>query len=310
MTPATSTISVNGPYFRDNATGARWHYVGLAASALFVRWLKRKSTDGIDGPTELVLPNLEEYRHYADVAGYTGDITLRVYRAAGEPQNNAFALDPWSYDRMTEVPAFTRFCNERGFRIDWTLGNARDIFPGEDGPLGQRQHINEFCAAMSLVGPTNFIEAANEPLQHANNYVNIFSVPIPRWGTYLRNSGYYYGGQWDQSTNLDFISLHPDRSSEAGVDKFATKHFESAPYLRAAGPAPVQNEMMGFDEVETPGRRTTNPEYAMLQGLGVAVTGVGFLASDGHACNGYRPKQAEACVRYFKGAAQGVEATR
>lgn len=306
-----NTLEINGRWFRDTATGKRWDYVGMAASALFRRWLMRKSSDGIDGPTELVLPNLQQWHAMATEGGYLGEIVLRVYRFAAPP--NVFALDPWSYN-FQEVTLFTNFCNERGFRVDWTGGDAQIVFNGRPSNQSRQQHTNEFANALAPVGPTNFFQALNEPFK--NGGIEGFDIPASRmvvpgspWGTYLRDSGVYYDGVWNKSTNLDFISCHTPRNSEGDVEKWKTKQMESAPYLWVNGPAPVQNEMMGFDEVTQGGRRSTDREAAMLQGLTVAMTGVGILCTDGHGCNQYGPVQRSCAVAYFAGAAAGVKAS-
>ena len=297
-----STIHVDGIDFKDDQNKV-WRYVGMTASALFKRWLEP------NGPRVVVEPNLQQWRQMANEGGYDGEITLRVFRFAAPP--NAFALDPWSYP-MGEVTNFTNYCNERRFRIDWTCGDAQIVLPDPHGPKGQQQHLNEFCNALVPVAATNFVQTCNEPFKNGIDVRGIVPPPSrmvdPKspWGTYLRDSGMYYGGQWDTSIDLDFISLHTDRGMEGRVVKWLGKIFESAVFLWDIGKPPVQNEPMGFDEVDRPGSRSNNPRYAGLLGMGVAFTGIGFHSSAGQPCDQFGPVTRLCAVSFFRGVKAGL----
>lgn len=292
-----STLHVDGIQFKDES-GKPWAYVGLTASALFKRWLEP------DGPRVVVEPTLQLWRAMATEGGYDGEITLRVFRFAAPP--NVFALDPWAYP-MTAVTAFTQFCNDRRFRIDWTCGDAQVVLPDPHGPTGQQQHLNEFCAALVPIATTNFLQTCNEPLKNGIDITRIVPAAAASWGGHwLRDSGMYYGGAWDRSTILDFVSLHTDRGMEGPVVKWLGKIFESAVYLWPLGVPAVQNEPMGFDEIAS-GSRSDNPHYAGLLGLGVAFGGIGFHSTAGHSCDAFGPITRACAVQYFRGVAAGLK---
>lgn len=289
-----SILHVDGRQFKDD-TGKPWPYVNMTAFALFKRYLEPT------GPEVVVGPTLDLWRAMATEAGLPADfeITLRVFRFAGG--TNPFALDPWSYP-MAAVTEFTQFCNDRHFRVDWTCGDAQLVLPNQDGPTGQQEHLNQFCAALVPIQGTNFIQTCNEPFK---NGIDVSRIIPPQWGTYLRCSGMYYEGRWDASTNLDFINYHTPRATEGAVVKWVTKAFEAAPYLWLAGRAPVQDEMMGFDEVNS-GNRSAAPDYAFLLGLAVAVTGVGFHSTLGRSCNAFGPVTRACCVSFMRGVKGGL----
>lgn len=285
-----------GKYFRE-PDGKRWFYVSISAFSLFKRWLMT------DGPAALVLPNLTEYRQIAHEGGYLDDIVLRVFRFANEP--NPFALDPWAYTtderggdrRMRAVQHFTEFCNDRGFRIDWTGGDAQTWMV--DGPLGRQEHTHLFCRELAFVKGTNFIQGLNEPWKNGG----LEGFDLPQWGDYLRSSGA------GPTTVLDFLNFHPDRGTEGAVDKWVGKPVESAPFLWQQGPSPVADEMMGFDETAS-GSRSTNPEYALLMGAAIPWLGVNFHSTAGIRGDAFGPVTRQCAVNFFRGVAGGVSACR
>lgn len=293
-----SPIHTNGNKFYT-AEGQVFKYVGVSAFALFKRWLAPS------GPDYLVAPILAEWRKLAATGGYTGPIVLRVFRYAGN--NNAFAIDPWSY-AMSEATKFTQFCGERGFYVDWTTGDSQLIIPEAGGPKGQQQHLNEFCAAM--VPCTNaFVQTCNEPFQ---NGIDLNAVKPPKWGTYLRSSGYYYTAQeWDHAYDLDFTDYHSDRGTEGDVAKWVGEMFMSAMYLASPslmhGLPVVFGEPMGADEIDKPGRRSNDPLLFRKAGLIIGfLAGATFHSTAGLSSDGLGPVQSACAANWFYGINQGL----
>lgn len=290
-------IHAEGNKFVDN-TGKNFKYVGVSDFALFKRWLQR------DGRRALVVPRLAEWRRLAKAGGYSRPIVLRVFRYAANP--NPFALDPWSYDvdgRMPAVTEFTNFLGDNGFYIDWTAGDNQLVLPDPNGPRGQQQHINEFMAA--LVPCTNaFLQSCNEPFK---NGMDVTKVIPPKFGGTLRSSGAY--GDFYQDPNafmpiLDFIDYH---STRFGGGLYWPKWVHDLPVSAGAilgeYKVPVVfGEPMGADEVDQPGRRSSNAEYFGRLGSVIGwTTGVTFHSQNGLTGDGLGPVQSDCAIKFFDG---------
>jgi hypothetical protein len=213
---------------------------------------------------------------------------------------------------MNQVRDLAVQCGEMGFYIDWSAGDYQVCFPSADpakgelhGPKGIHEHHNQFCGA--LVGLTNNVwNVTNESFKNGLNPVD---APPPPWAPKVQYSGTYYGGEWDPSTDLGAINMHNPRDDEAGAPKWVTKGYESAPYLWRNGKPILYDEDMGFAEVAIGGKRSTNPDYARILGLSVAVVnGVYFHCDDGMSGDTLRPKQRAAFVQFCRGAAAGLKA--
>ena len=309
-----SPIHADGIDFKTS-DGKIFKYVGTTEFALFKRWLMK------DGPKYLVEPILEERKRIAHEGGYDGPLVGRVMRYAAPP--NAFAIDPWSYEvreagaatgTMPEVTRFTDFCGEHGWYVDWTCGDSQKIpsVSTPDGPRGQQQHLNEFCAA--LVPCTNaFVETCNEPFQ---NGIDVSRVVPPQWGSYLRDSGMYWEHDfWQHNLDLDFVSFH-SRRDEGGQHpwpKFIIDMFDAAADLDTmmldhhGGRPAVLKEPIGFDENEIPNRRTNRVDCAGRMGLVIAFcAGVTFHSTPGLASDGFGPTVTNCFRNFCRGIAAGL----
>ena len=271
--------------------------VGLSEFALFKRWLMP------NGPWALVEPILSERKALAVEAGYAGPLVARVFRYA-QP-SNAFGIPPWSYP-MSAVTDFTNFLGARGWYVDWTAGDSQVVLPNPDGPSGQQQHLNEFCAALVTCQNALIVQTQNEPFK---NGVDVSRVVPPKWGTYMINSGMYYEGTWNHATDLELLNFHPDRSDDENhtVPKFVGKIFESAVYLQRHGKPFIYDEPIGADEVNIPGRRCNRPDYWAQMGLGIGLTnGMYFHSTPGLSSDGFGPIVKECWKGFCRGVAAGL----
>ena len=293
---ALPAIHVDGIDFKDS-TGKIFKAVGSTEFGLFKRWLAR------DGPRALVEPILNERKAIAREAGYEGPLVARVMRFAAPP--NAFALDPWSYS-MTEVTAFTQFCDAHGWYVDWTCGDAQIVLPNPDGPRGQQQHLNEFCAALVPVNNA-IVQTCNEPFK---NGINVERIVPPQWGTYLRYSGAYgETGSWPFAADLDFRGYHGTRSDGGMVfwPKWLIDLNDQAAALNSMSPRlpAILDEPIGADERNIPGSRSNRVDCFGRMGFTIAYTaGVYFHSTPGLASDGFGPIVKE-CFRAF---CRGVKA--
>lgn len=288
-----SPIHVSGKTFRD-VNNNIFKYVGVSAFGLFKRWLAP------NGPSALVAPILAEWRELANIGEYKGPIVLRVFRYAHP--NNPFGVNPHSYP-FSAITAFTNFCGERGFYVDWTSGDSQYVLPDQSK---QQLHLNETCAA--IAGCSNaFLQTTNEDFK---NGIDVSVVKPAQWGTYPRSSGYYTEvGAWDHSKDLDFIDFHPDRSDDEGhtVPKWVGKLFESAVYLSPFPVPIVYEEPIGADEVNIPGRRSNDPLLFRQAGLAVGVVaGMTFHSTAGLSSDGLGPVQKACAANWFYGISRAL----
>jgi hypothetical protein len=290
-----SALRIDGIDFRDDRDKVV-KLIGSTEFALFKRWLMT------DGPNALVAPILEERRRIAHEGGYDGPLVARVMRYAAPP--NAFALDPWSYS-MAQVTAFTQFCADRDWYVDWTAGDAQVVLPNPDGPKGQQQHCNEFVEALIPCRNALF-QTSNEPFK---NGVDVYRVVPPRWGSLLRYSGAYgESGAWPFAADLDFRGYHSPRDDRGLVwPKWLIDLDDQGSVLSSMTPRlpAVLDEPMGFDEFDIPNRRSANPAYAGRLGLTAAYcAGIYFHSTPGLSSDGFGPVVTD-CFRAF---ARGVAA--
>ena len=291
-------IHVDGVDFRTS-DGHIFKAVGSTEFALFKRWLMR------DGPLALVAPILEERKRIAHEGGYDGPLVARVMRFAAPP--NAFALDPWSYP-MSQVTAFTQFCEARGWYVDWTCGDAQIVLPNPDGPRGQQQHLNEFCDA--LVPCNNaIVQTCNEPFK---NGIDVERVKPARWGTYLRYSGAYgESGNWPFAADLDFRGYH-GRRDDGGLSpwpKWLIDMNDQGAVLSSMSPRlpAVLDEPIGADEQDIPGRRSNRPEHFGRMGFTIAYcAGVYFHSTPGQSSDGFGPTVTQCFRAFCRGIAAGL----
>jgi hypothetical protein len=294
-----------------NPDGSTWKYVGVSAFALWKKWLAGKAA--------AVQPVLDDIKHAALIGGFNGPITLRVFRYAGN--NNAFAVDPWSYEerpgdvntgRMPEVTVFTNYIDSQGFYVDWTCGDAQQVLPNPDGPRGQQQHVNEFCAA--LASCTNaFVQCCNEPFK---NGIDTTRVVPPRFGHILTSSGQYVdSNEFRPDAGYDFVDFHPDRSvedyPEGRVEKWLGKLFETGVYLRRFQVPIIYGEPIGAHDFDIPGRRSANVEAFRRAGLAVAMlAGMTFHSTNGLSCDPFSPVQFGCLAHFFHGAQNAIDTER
>ena len=293
-----SALHVDGVDFKT-ADGRIFKAVGSAEFALFKRWLMP------NGPAALVLPILNERKRLAVESGYDGPLVARVFRFAAPP--NAFALNPWSYP-MSAVTEFTQFLGEHGWYVDWTCGDAQIVLPEQNGPRGQQEHLNQFCAA--LVPCANaIVQTCNEPFK---NGIDILLVIPPKWGSYVRYSGYYNDdGHWDFAADLDCIGFHSARDA-AGVywpKWLIDMDDQAAVLLTRPNPKPVIfDEPIGADENNIPGRRSNNPAYFARMGLTIAYcAGLYFHSTPGLSSDGFGPVVADCWRGFCRGIAAGLK---
>jgi hypothetical protein len=293
-----SPLHVDGLQFRDSSQRIVT-LIGSTEFALFKRWLMP------NGPTALVLPILEERKRIAHEASYDGPLVARVMRFAAPP--NAFALAPWAYP-MAQVTAFTQFCGEHGWYVDWTCGDAQIVLPNPNGPTGQQQHLNEFCFALAGC-PNAIIQTCNEPFK---NGIDVTQVVPPKWGTYLRYSGAYgESGNWPFSADLDFRGYHPERDT-GGLEpwqKWAFDCQDSAAVLTDMNPRlpAIMDEPIGADENDIPGRRSNRPELFARLGLATAYcAGVYFHSTPGLSSDGFGPVVTNCFREFVRGAKAGA----
>lgn len=264
-------------------------YIGVDCFSLLPRWLMR------DGPKALVEPLLDDWRSLSEE-----ELTLRAFRHAAPP--NAFALDPWSYD-MAEVTKCTQFCNERGFRVDWTAGDAQIVIPSKDGPKGQQEHVNQFMNALVPVDG-NFFQTCNEPFK---NGIDVTAVIPPKWGTTLRSSGAYGDtarGTRDFEALLDFTDFHPGRGNgSSGWPKATWDLAPSAAELKRALPhAFIFGEPIGCSDVAQSGKRSNDPDHFRQIGTMVAwCAGVTFHCDAGMNGSLLTPIQRDCAKAFFEG---------
>lgn len=292
-----SPIHADGRKLVD-ANGKEFKYVGVADFCLFKRSLMT------NGYPALVERRLAEWKQLAGAGGYNGPIILRVFRYAA--YWNPFSLDPWSYS-MSAATQFTNYCGDRGFYVDWTCGDSQEVLPNPDGPKGQQQHLNEFCAALTPCSNA-FIQTCNEPFK---NGIDVGKVVPPKWGSLIRSSGYYSdAGSWDHTLDLDYIDFHPDRSSDGvnnEVPKWVGKLFESSVYLRPFNKPIVYEEPIGADEVNKPGSRSNIPEYFRMAGLSIGLqAGITFHSQNGVFGDQLGPVQSACAANFFSGVKGGI----
>lgn len=287
-------VHVDGAHLKTT-DGQRFKAIGVAEFAMFKRFLAR------DGWNALVKPILAERRALAHAAGYDGPLVARVFRYAASW--NDFAVDPWSYP-MSAVTEFTQRLGGEGWYVDWTCGDAQAVLPNPDGPRGQQEHLNQFCAALVSCPNALIVQDANEPFK---NGIDVSRIRVPKWGTYLTNSGFYYDGPWNTATDGDVINFHPDRSRDMGdtVEKWLGKLFETAVYLRPLRKPLIYDEIMGAADVSS-GSRCNSPELWTLAGLALGfLDGIYFHNTLGS--NGFSPVVQDCFMGFIRGAKAGMQ---
>lgn len=273
--------------------------VGLSEFSLF----KRFTMD--NGWKALVKPILDERRRAARIGGW-GDrpIFIRTFATAGN--NNAFAIQPFSYNRHLLRDYVNQLADE-GFYSDITNGDYWDVLPDRDGPTGQQQYINETIAA--LVGCFCLFQLSNEPFQNGC-FLNHWNVP--RWGSLLIDSGYYCLesiDKWDSRQNADTISFHSPRGDD-GLDppKWLVDMNDQASYIKTAfGKFLKLEEPIGFYKNNIPGRRSNRVDYFKEMGELADECGIYFHSTIGISSDGYDKETRNAVEAFFSGASGVVE---
>lgn len=286
-------VHVEGGHLKTS-DGKRFKAVGCSDFAQFKRFLMP------GGWAALVKPILDERKSLAVASGYDGPLVARVFRYAGN--NNAFAIDPWSYS-MAQATEFTQRLCEEGWYVDWTSGDSQFVLPNPNGPKGQQQHLNEFCAAM-VACPNAWIQTSNEAYK---NGIDVSRIVPPKWGTYLRDSGMYAESPWDHALDIDLIDFHPDRGDDENhtVHKWVGKAFETAVYLQVHGKPIIYKEPIGAAEVNKPGSRTNRPDLIEQMALVIGlIDGIYMHSTPGLSSDGFGPVVKEC----WKGFCRGVKA--
>ena len=287
-------------------SGARIPKVGVSDFALFKRWRMPS------GQTALVEPRLQEWHTLANTGGYSGPITLRVFRHAANW--NAFGINPNEIPQQeyqASLRAFVEYVSSRPYRqfyVELTGGDAQVLWPSNDGneadPGGLVNHLN--VAAAAIVDLPVWFEELNERWKNGRAY----GVSAPQWGStnpLIRASGYYADTKvdWPDSLRRDYIVFHTDRTVNGmRWPKLLYDMPSSIAVLHGYFGVPVDlNEPFRFDEAG-------DPAWAELMGSLIAWTaGVLLHTVQGRDGNGFQstPVQQSCVARFFKGAAAGVQ---
>jgi hypothetical protein len=278
-------------------TGKVWKYIGIDGFALPKLYL----ASGEAG----VKAYFDEWDRLKKYVGIDHDLVCRAFCVAAPP--NLFAVDPHAHpDFYSKIAALVAYANERNYRLDLTGGDYQIVIPQKDGSLGQQQHINELCAAITPLG-TNFIQDCNEPFK---NGMNPSEIITPQWGQYLRSSGCYGDGQAEFNPVLDFIDFHPSRDWYTGTQagnrtrwpKFLYDLPVSTAVLMGDNNVPtIFGEPEGFDKING-GSRTNSTQYALLMGsMSMWCAGVTFHSTDGQSCTPMEPETYNCAVEFLRG---------
>lgn len=291
-------IKVLGYDFVESPTGKIFKMVGVSDFCLFTKYIKGMPIDA----------RLAEWKQIAKEGGYSGPITLRVFRHAATW--NAFALNPNEYplsEYKDKLRKFISYLGSQGFYVELTGGDAQVIWPTDD-PIEAdwkklQAHLYEVSAAIVDL-PNVFLEVLNQRWKNGRAYQ---AVP-PKWGLInplLRSSGAY--GEvhnWPDGSNLDYINYHGTRE----VDAVRWPKWVHDLPVQASVLNTVHNTAAVLNEPFRAEESVSDPQWFSRMGLTVTYcAGITFHSQQGRDGQVLIGNQRLCAIYFFKGVAAGMQ---